>query len=123
MAFATRTQGNDAQILDVFTCLHHKTTLRRRPASCWSRNAELPSEVSRTNISTACLPIIRMHCRNTGAVAARVEFELENLGYEFPRYPRAAGNRAEKWSFCASARRGDGADALPGRISAGASTN
>ena len=76
------------QILDVFTCLHHKTTLAQA-GRLLTRNAERhlksPEEMCRL---FADYPDA---ISNTLAVAAQVEFELKDLGYEFPRYPVPPG--------------------------------
>ena len=76
------------QVLDVFTCLHYKTTLARA-----GRLLEKNSE--RHLKSTA--EMIRLFAdvpeaiANTKEVAAKLEFTLDNLGYEFPHYPVPEG--------------------------------
>ena len=72
------------ELLDVFTCLRHKTTLARA-----GRLLERSSE--RYLKSTA--EMIRLFADvpeailNTSEIAARLQFTLADLGYEFPHYP------------------------------------
>jgi error-prone DNA polymerase len=76
------------QILDIFTCLHHKTTLAHA-GRLLTKNAERhlksPQEMIRLfhDFPDAIA--------NTRAVASQLEFKLSDLGYEFPRYPVPAG--------------------------------
>ena len=76
------------QVLDVFTCLHHKTKLVE--AGCLlTRNAErhLKSPEEMAKLFDDYPEAID----NTEAVSAQVQFELKDLGYEFPRYPVPPG--------------------------------
>jgi error-prone DNA polymerase len=75
---------NDREILDVLTAIRHHTTLDRagrflalnsmrslRPASEMSKLfADIPEAIANTRI-----------------VSSRLDFTLDNLGYEFPHYP------------------------------------
>ncbi len=72
------------EILDIFTCLHHKVTLATA-GQLLSRNAErhLKSGAEMTRLFRACPDAIA----NTAEVSAQLPFELTDLGYEFPRYP------------------------------------
>jgi error-prone DNA polymerase len=82
------TRPEQRQILDVFTCLHHKTTLRdagRLLVRNNERHLKSPEEMARL---FADYPDA---IGNTRAVTAQVEFELKDLGYEFPRYPVPTG--------------------------------
>lgn len=72
------------EILDVFTCLHHKVTLATA-GQLLSRNAE---RHLKTGAEMAHL--FARHpdsVANTSDVSAQLPFELSDLGYEFPRYP------------------------------------
>jgi error-prone DNA polymerase len=82
------THPGQRQVLDVFTCLHHKTRLAEA-GRLLTRNAErhLKSPEEMVRLFSDYPDAIR----NTMAVAAQVEFELKDLGYEFPRYPVPPG--------------------------------
>jgi len=72
------------QILDVFTCLHHKTTLAeagRLLARNSARHLRRPEEMARL---FADLPDA---VANTQGVSAKLNFTLSDLGYQFPEYP------------------------------------
>ena len=75
-------------LFDVLTCVRHKTTLdqagRLLDANA-ERHLKSPREMERL---FADLPDA---VRNTRELAGRLQFTLENLGYEFPRYPVPAG--------------------------------
>ena len=77
-------QPAQRQILDVFTSLHHKTTLAEA-GKLLTRNTErhLKSEAEMTRLF-ADYPEAIAH---TAEISCRLEFELSDLGYEFPRYP------------------------------------
>ena len=78
----------ERQILDVFTCIrnHHKLdTAGRLLANNSERHIKSPQEMLRL---FADLPEATA---NTVELSSRLEFTLENLGYEFPRYPVADG--------------------------------
>lgn len=76
------------KILDVFSCLHHKTTLAEA-GRLLSRNAErhLKPGVVMARLFADYPEAIG----NTVEVSAQLTFELTDLGYEFPRYPLPAG--------------------------------
>jgi error-prone DNA polymerase len=72
------------QILDVFTCLYHKTTLAeagRLLAKNSARHLRRPEEMARL---FADLPDA---VANTQGVSAKLNFTLSDLGYQFPEYP------------------------------------
>ena len=74
----------EREILDVFTCLrNHKTleTAGRLLARNSERHLKPASEMARL---FADLPEA---IANTAELSLRLEFTLNNLGYEFPRYP------------------------------------
>src|SRR5690242_4259363 len=78
----------EREILDVFTCIRHHRQLEnagrllslnserfiRTPAEMEQLFADLPEAIA-----------------NTEALSKRLQFTLEHLGYEFPKYPVAAG--------------------------------
>ncbi len=72
------------QVLDVFTCLKHHRTLTTA-GRLLSRNSERhlksPQEMERL---FADFPDAIAH---TGELSSRLQFTLNDLGYQFPRYP------------------------------------
>ncbi len=76
------------QILDVFTCLHHKVTLANA-GKLLSRNAERhlksPQEMMKLfhDLPEAIF--------NTQAISEQLAFKMTDLGYEFPKYPLSPG--------------------------------
>ncbi len=78
----------ERQIFDVFTCLRHRRTLETA-GRLLSHNAERclkPPEVMARLF--ADLPEA---VANTQELSSRLEFTLQDLGYEFPRYPVPPG--------------------------------
>jgi error-prone DNA polymerase len=76
------------ELLDVFTCVRHHTTLDRA-GRLLERNAERHVKTSAEMARLfADLPEAIAHTRE---VSDRMGFTLEDLGYEFPRYPVPAG--------------------------------
>ena len=76
------------ELLDVFTCVRHKTTLAeagRRLERNSERHVKTPTEMATL---FADLPEA---LANTLEISARLEFTLADLGYEFPRYPVGEG--------------------------------
>ncbi len=77
-------QPERREVLDVFTCLRHHSTLETT-GRLLGRNSERylksPEEMARL---FADLPEA---IANTQLVSARLQFNLQDLGYEFPRYP------------------------------------
>jgi error-prone DNA polymerase len=80
----------DREILDVFTCIKNKRQLVTA-GRLLCRNAErrlrTPEQMTRL---FADLPEA---VANTVELSQRLEFSLENLGYQFPRYPVPDGGR------------------------------
>jgi error-prone DNA polymerase len=80
----------DREILDVFTCIKNKRQLSDA-GRLLCRNSEryvrTPEQMSRI---FADLPEAIV---NTTELSSRLEFTLEKLGYEFPRYPVPDGSR------------------------------
>ncbi len=97
IAYATPQQR---QILDVFTCIRHHKTLatagRLLERNC-ERYVKSAKEMARL---FADLPEA---IANTEKLSAHLQFTLEDLGYEFPRYPVGRGEtqmsflRARTW--------------------------
>src|SRR5271167_576362 len=77
-------QPERREVLDVFTCLRHHRTLETA-GRLLGRNSERylksPEEMARL---FADLPEA---IANTQLVSARLQFDLRDLGYEFPKYP------------------------------------
>ena len=79
---------------DVLTAIHFKTTLAEG-GRLLSRNAErhMKSSAEMARLF-ADLPDAFAH---TGELAGRLQFTLEDLGYEFPRYPVPAGETEDSY--------------------------
>ncbi|HZJ38905.1 MAG TPA: error-prone DNA polymerase [Chthoniobacterales bacterium] len=77
------------QVLDVFTCIHEHTHLDAA-GKLLTRNAErhLKGEAEMRALFPDHLDAIE----NTARLAERLEFSLENIGYEFPTFPVPAGH-------------------------------
>jgi error-prone DNA polymerase len=82
----------ERRILDVFTCLEHKTTLADA-GRILQRNSErfLKSAAAMNELFCELPEAIA----NTSLVSSRLQFTLEDLGYEFPRYPLPPGETIE----------------------------
>jgi error-prone DNA polymerase len=80
---------DERELLDVFTCIRHHQVLATA-GQLLSRNSERhlksPAEMERL---FADLPEA---IANTQILSSRLEFTLEHLGYEFPRYPVPEGS-------------------------------
>jgi error-prone DNA polymerase len=81
-------QPAQRQILDVFTCLHHKVTLETA-GRLLGRNSEwhLKSGAEMAQLFSDHPEAIG----NTREISAQLAFELSDLGYEFPHYPVPPG--------------------------------
>ncbi len=77
------------ELLDLFTCLHNKTTLARA-GRLLERNAE--RYLKSTREMTWLFADVPHAIANTVEVASQLEFTLADLGYEFPRYPVPDGD-------------------------------
>jgi error-prone DNA polymerase len=76
------------ELCDVFTALHHHRTLAtagRLLARNSERNLKSPEEMS------DLFADVPAAIANTTALSSRLEFTLEDLGYEFPKYPVPEG--------------------------------
>jgi error-prone DNA polymerase len=77
------------QILDVLTCIRHHTTLDeagRLLAHNSERHVKSPEEMARLFAD------VPEAISNTTELSSRIEFTLDNLGYEFPKYPVPEGH-------------------------------
>ncbi len=80
----------EREILDVFTCIkqkHQLATAGRLLCANAERHIRTPQQMARL---FADLPEA---VANTVELSSRLEFSLEKLGYEFPRYPVPDGGR------------------------------
>jgi error-prone DNA polymerase len=74
----------EREVLDVFTCIREKrqlATAGRLLCANAERHIRTPEQMAKlfTDLPEAIA--------NTGELSSRLEFSLEKLGYEFPRYP------------------------------------
>ena len=77
-------QPEQREILDVFTCLYHKTTLENA-GRLLSGNAErYLKPAAEMNRLFADLPEA---IANTQEISSRLKYEMKDLGYKFPPYP------------------------------------
>ena len=77
-------QAQQREILDIFSCIRHHTTLAeagRLLARNSERRVKSPAEMARLFVD---LPEA---IANTEILSSRLQFTLEDLGYEFPKYP------------------------------------
>ena len=85
---------NDREILDVLTAIRHHTSLDRAgrllALNC-SRSLRPAREMA------ALFSDIPEAIANTGIVSDRLEFTLNDLGYEFPHYPVAEGETMDSF--------------------------
>ena len=87
-------QPEQREILDVFTCLYHKTTLESA-GRLLSGNAERylkPAAEMKRLFSD--LPEAIAH---TQEISSRLKYEMKDLGYEFPPYPVPAGETMDSF--------------------------
>ena len=81
-------QSEQRELLDVFTCLHHHCTLdtagRLLARNC-EQHVKSPKDMEQL---FADLPEA---IANTEELSSRLKFTLNDLGYEFPRYPVPEG--------------------------------
>jgi error-prone DNA polymerase len=85
---------NQRPILDVFTCIHHHThldaagTLLERNGERYMKSATQMRELFRDLPSAI---------ESTHRLAGRLDFTLDDLGYEFPSFPVPAGETMDFW--------------------------
>jgi error-prone DNA polymerase len=85
VAYASEERRN---LQDVLTCVHHKTTLNEAGRLLNFNSERYLKSSAEMQRLFADLPDAFAH---TSELAQRLQFTLENLGYEFPRYPVPAG--------------------------------
>ncbi len=85
---AAYARSSQRELLDVFTCLRNHTTLARA-----GRLLEQNSEryLKSTEAMIQLFSDVPEAIENTHAIASRLEFTLDKLGYEFPHYPVPQG--------------------------------
>jgi error-prone DNA polymerase len=76
------------EVTDALTCIRHKVTLADA-GRLLHRNAE--RHVKNAREMSRLFADLPEAIANTERVAERIEFTLDNLGYEFPRYPTPGG--------------------------------
>jgi len=84
----------DREILDVLTTIRHHTSLDRAGRLLTCNNAR---ELRRAQSMAALFADIPEAVTNTCIVSDRLEFTLDNLGYEFPHYPIPAGETMDSF--------------------------
>jgi error-prone DNA polymerase len=84
----------DREILDVFTAIRHHTDLEHA-GRLLTVNQQRHLRDAREMAGKFCdLPLA---IANTGELSQRLEFELHDLGYEFPRYPVPQGETMDSF--------------------------
>jgi error-prone DNA polymerase len=93
VAYAT---AEDREILDVFTCIRNKRRL-----STAGRLLSVNSErgIRGAQEMTRIFADVPEAVSNTAELSSRLEFSLEKLGYEFPRYPVPAGETMDSFLY------------------------
>jgi error-prone DNA polymerase len=84
----------ERQVADVFTCLKHKRRLDTA-GRLLARNSE--RHLRGAEEMTALFADLPEAISNTVELSSRLEFTLENLGYEFPRYPVPEGESMDSF--------------------------
>ena len=87
-------QTNDRELLDVFTAIKHGTTLDKAGRLLTANAARAlrnPQEMA------ALFRDIPEAIANTRIVSERLEFTLNDLGYEFPKYPLPGGETMDSF--------------------------
>src|SRR6266700_1906148 len=93
VSYATAT---DREVLDVFTCIKNKrqlTTGGRLLANNSERHIRTPAQMARMFAD------IPEAINNTVELSSRLQFSLEKLGYEFPRYPVPPGETMDSFLY------------------------
>jgi len=81
-------QPEQRELLDVFTCLHHHCTLDDA-GRLLARNSE--QHVKSSQAMEQLFADLPEAIDNTEELSSRLKFTLNDLGYEFPRYPVPEG--------------------------------
>jgi error-prone DNA polymerase len=87
-------EPNTRRALDLFTCARNHTTFDSA-GRLLSINAERHLKSARQ--MERLFAELPEAVENTAQVAERIEFSLENLGYEFPKYPVPAGETMDSF--------------------------
>lgn len=85
---------SDRELLDIFTSIRNHTTIHNA-GTLLNRNSFRYLRSSRE--MTELFRDIPDAIANTGIISERLEFTLNNLGYEFPRYPIPAGESPDSF--------------------------
>jgi len=80
----------DREIQDVLTTIHHHTSLDRA-------GRLLSANTARSLRHIQCFADIPEAIANTQLISQRLEFTLNNLGYEFPHYPVPTGESMDSF--------------------------
>jgi error-prone DNA polymerase len=86
----------ERHIADVFTCLKHKRRLDTA-GRLLSRNAQ--RHIRNSEEMTRLFADLPEAIANTNELSSRLEFTLEKLGYEFPRYPVPDGETMDSFLY------------------------
>src|ERR1700691_1325085 len=84
----------DREILDVFTAIRHHTDLEQAGRLLTVNNQRHLRDAQEMTVRFSDLP---QSIANTAALSERLEFELHDLGYEFPRYPVPDGETMDSF--------------------------
>jgi error-prone DNA polymerase len=84
----------DRELLDVFTCIRHHTTLDRAGRLLARNDARMLRSAQHM---AALFRDVPEAIANTRIVSQRLEFTLNNLGYEFPHYPVPDGESMDSF--------------------------
>ena len=87
-------QENDRELLDVFTAIRHGTTLNKAGRLLTANSARY---LRTAREMTALFRDLPDAIANTRIVSDRLEFTLNDLGYEFPRYPLPGGETMDSF--------------------------
>jgi error-prone DNA polymerase len=87
-------QENDRELLDVFTAIRHGTTLDKAGRLLTANSARYLRSPREMMTLFRDLPDA---IANTRIVSDRLEFTLNDLGYEFPRYPLPGGETMDSF--------------------------
>ena len=99
----------DREILDLFTAMRHHTESRpRRPSACLQQSAASASRRARWRRSSA---MCQEQSRTPSNSRRDCRFQLDDLGYEFPRYPVPDGETMDSFLRSASPKACSGATA------------
>jgi error-prone DNA polymerase len=82
------------EILDVFTCIHHKRTLDTAGRLLTPNAERYLKSATAMNRIFADFPEAIAHTRE---ISARLEFTMNDLGYRFPPYPVPAGETMDSY--------------------------